>query len=114
MGPMWRRLAVVVLLAACFSDRPTGPTSPINGGTMVDITNFEFVPPTLSVPPGTVVTWTNSDNVDHTASSDDDATFDSGLIGQNGTFQFTAGAPGTYGYFCRLHPFMKGTLTVTP
>lgn len=115
------RFRVGVLLAclgglpACFSDRPaTGPEPPTSGGAAVTIANFAFMPPTLSVPTGTVVTWTNSDDVGHTVSADDGKSFDSGVIGHNATFQLTAGAPGTYGYFCQIHPFMKATLTVTP
>jgi plastocyanin len=45
--------------------------------------------------------------------ADNDA-FDSGAFGAGASFQLTAGAPGTYTYFCEIHPFMKGTLTVTP
>jgi plastocyanin len=102
-------------LLGCFSDRPsTGPTPPGSGGSDVTIANFAFVPPNLSVATGTIVTWTNTDNTSHTVSADDGHAFDSGAFGQGMTFQFTAGAPGTYGYFCRIHPFMKGTLTVTP
>ena len=70
------------------------------------------MPPNLSVTSGTTVTWTNEDPDQHTVSADDGA-FDSSAFGQGQTFQFTAGAPGTYTYFCRIHPFMKGTLTVT-
>ena len=103
------------VLAACVSDRPaTGPEQPGTGGTAVNISNFAFVPPSLTVSTGSVVTWTNSDNTGHTVSSDDGTSFDSGVIGQNGSFQFTAGEPGTYSYFCQIHPFMKATLTVTP
>ena len=40
-------------------------------------------------------------------------TFDSGAFGAGASFQLTAGPPGTYTYFCQIHPFMKGTLTVT-
>jgi plastocyanin len=104
----------LAMLAACVSDRPATGPEPGTGDTAVNISNFAFVPPSLTVSTGTVVTWTNSDNTGHTVSSDDGTSFDSGVIGQNGTFQFTAGAPGTYSYFCQIHPFMKATLTVTP
>ena len=101
-------------LAGCFSDRPaTGPEPPGPGTPAVEIENFAFVPSRLSVPAGTTVTWTNHDDVSHTVSSDD-ASFDSGAFGQGMTFQFTAGPPGTHTYFCRIHPFMRATLTVTP
>ena len=68
----------------------------------------------LSAPAGTVVTWTNHDDVAHTVSSDDDQAFDSEAFGQGETFQLTAGDPGTYTYLCRIHPFMKATLIITP
>ena len=100
-------------LAACFIDRPaTGPEPPANGDA-VSIQNFAFVPPNLSVVSGTTVTWTNTDDAQHTVSSDDGHSFESSAFGQNQTFQVTAGAPGTYTYTCRIHPFMHGTLTVT-
>ena len=98
---------------ACFSDRPATEPEPPATGDAVTIENFAFVPPNLSVVTGTTVTWTNTDNTQHTVSSDDDTSFDSSAFGQGQTFQFTAGAPGTYTYTCRIHPFMHGTLTVT-
>ena len=102
-------------LLGCFSDRPaTAPESPGSGGTRITIANLAFVPSNLSVRTGTIVTWTNTDNLAHTVSADDGNAFDSSAFTQGMTFQVTAGAPGTFGYFCRIHPFMKGTLTVTP
>jgi len=108
-------LAVLIAaLAGCFSDRPatTAPEPPVSGDA-VSIQNFAFVPPSLSVVTGTTVTWTNTDQTQHTVSSDDGHTFESSAFGQGRTFQFTAGAPGIYTYTCRIHPFMHGTLTVT-
>jgi plastocyanin len=111
------RFCLVVLagvLAGCFSDRPaTGPEPPVTGVSDVAIDNFAFVPPNLSVVSGTTVTWTNDDDVNHTVTSDDGSTFDSGAFSHGLTFKFTAGQPGTYTYTCRIHPFMKATLTVT-
>ena len=80
--------------------------------TQIDASNA-FVPPNLSVVSGTTVTWTNTDDAQHTVSSDDGHSFESSAFGQNQTFQVTAGAPGTYTYTCRIHPFMHGTLMVT-
>jgi plastocyanin len=115
--PLLVRLVVaasITALADCFSDRPaTGPAAP-GSGSDVRIDNFAFVPASLSVPTGTTVTWTNEDAIQHTVSSDDGTTFDSGAFSQGKTFEFTAGPPGTYTYFCRIHPFMKATLTVSP
>jgi plastocyanin len=100
-------------LPGCFSDRPgTGPTPPA-GGNDIAVANFAYAPATLTVQTGDPVTWTNMDDVSHTVTADNDA-FDSGSFGAGASFQLTAGPPGTYTYFCQIHPFMKGTLTVTP
>jgi plastocyanin len=102
-------------LAGCFSDRPaTGPDGPGTGTPSVVIENFAFAPPDLTVATGTTVIWTNHDDVSHTVTADDDNAFDSSAFGQGMSFSITAGAPGTYTYFCRIHPFMRATLTVTP
>jgi plastocyanin len=100
-------------LSGCFSDRPaTGPTPPADGNE-VAVANFAFAPPNLTVQTGAIVTWTNMDDVSHTVTADNDA-FDSGAFGAGANYQLTAGPPGTYTYFCEIHPFMHGTLTVTP
>jgi plastocyanin len=105
----------VATLGGCFSDRPmTGPAPPAAGGADVEIVDFAFVPPDLSVPVGSTVTWTNADGIVHTVSADDGQTFDSGALSQGMNFRFTATQAGTFGYFCQIHPFMKATLTVTP
>lgn len=103
-------------VAACFSERPsTAPENPTpSGSSDISIDNFAFVPPDISVPVGTVVTWTNVDATIHTVSSDDGTTFDSGAFMQGKTFEFTAARPGVITYFCRIHPFMRARLTVTP
>ena len=101
-----------VVLAGCFSDRPTTGPEPPAGGSAVEIRNFAYVPPSLTVASGASVTWTNRDDVAHTVSADDGSAFD-GTVSPGARFTFTAGAPGTYTYFCRFHPFMKASLTVT-
>jgi hypothetical protein len=79
----------------------------------VTISNYAFGPASLSVPVGATVTWTNNDPDGHTATSDAGA-FDSGRIGQGGTFSHTFGAAGTYTYHCAFHGSlgMVGTISV--
>lgn len=109
----WCLAAGLGSLPGCFSDRPgTGPITP-PGGKVVAVANFAFAPANLSVSTGDTVTWINMDDVSHTVTADNDA-FDSGAFGHGASFQLTAGPPGVYTYFCQIHPFMKGTLTVTP
>jgi plastocyanin len=97
----------------------TGPTIDIPAGAATP-GNPPYVPAELSVPKGETVTVVNSDNAPHTATSgngpeDAGQAFDTSLImvGASGTIDTTAMDAGEYPYFCTVHPFMKGTLTVT-
>ncbi|VVE77789.1 cupredoxin domain-containing protein [Pandoraea sputorum] len=79
----------------------------------VHIDNFTFSPATLTVKAGTRVTWTNRDDEPHTVtSSSNPRTFASGALDTDGTFTFTFDKPGTYPYFCAIHPHMTGVIVV--
>lgn len=79
----------------------------------VTIDNFAFSPAILTVPPGTQVTWTNRDEEPHTVTSADaGATFKSAALDTDDKFTFTFDKPGTYKYFCSIHPHMSGTIVV--
>jgi plastocyanin len=79
----------------------------------VKIDNFSFGPATLNVPVGTVVTWTNHDDIPHTVvSTDDSKTFKSKVLDTDEKFSFTFNKAGTYPYFCSIHPKMTGTVVV--
>ena len=77
----------------------------------VVIENFSFVPATLTVKAGTKVTWVNRDDVPHTA-TDTDKRFNSKTLDTDDHFDFTFSEPGTYNYFCALHPKMTGQIIV--
>ncbi len=77
----------------------------------VKIDNFSFTPQTLTVRTGTKVTWTNKDDVPHTVTSTDKK-FKSGVLDTDDQFSFTFSAPGTYSYFCSVHPHMTGKIVV--
>jgi len=77
----------------------------------VVIENFSFVPATLTVNAGTKVTWVNRDDVPHTA-TDTDKRFNSKTLDTDDQFAFTFSEPGTYNYFCALHPKMTGQIIV--
>lgn len=83
---------------------------------LVHIVNYEFYPSTLNVAKGATVTWINMDTVPHTVTSGSEAAptslFDSHEMGHMRSFSFTFDTPGTYTYFCDLHPGMIGTVTV--
>lgn len=85
--------------------------APQSQGVAISIARFAFVPATLTISAGQSITWTNSDPVDHTATSDDKL-WDSGSLGPDGMFSMTFSQPGTYAYHCTIHPFIRGTVVV--
>jgi plastocyanin len=80
---------------------------------VVVIDNFTFDPPKLSVRAGTAVTWVNHDDIPHTATSAAKV-FGSPVLDTDDKFTFRFDRPGTFAYFCKLHPHMSGTVEVTP
>jgi plastocyanin len=76
----------------------------------VKIGNFTFGPQELKVKAGTTVTWMNEDDIPHTVVSLNN--FRSKALDSDDKFSFTFTTPGTYKYFCSLHPHMTGTIVV--
>jgi plastocyanin len=77
----------------------------------VKIDNFSFGPAAITVPAGTTVTWTNRDDIPHTVVSDDKV-FKSKVLDTDEKFSYTFSKPGTYPYFCSVHPKMTGKVVV--
>jgi len=82
------------------------------GPMAIGIDNFSFTPPTLTVPSGATVTWTNGDDVPHKIVSADGRFAASPVLDTNQKYAATFVAPGKYPYFCALHPRMTGTIVV--
>jgi plastocyanin len=79
----------------------------------VQIENFEFKPKNVQVAVGDTVTWKNTDDVPHTATSKDNPqTFDSGALDTDESYSFTFTKPGKYAYYCKVHTHMTGVITV--
>lgn len=119
-------LALVIALSACggggggggatggggggggITNPPTGPVA-TNAVTM---NGSAFTPPAIVVTPGTTVTFTNNDGIDH------NVTFGSAGIASSGSFSSGTRSitmpttPGTYNYQCTLHPGMNGSVKV--
>ena len=77
----------------------------------VEIKNYEYLPATLTVPAGTMVTWTSHDDEPHTVTSSETVFASPGLDADE-TFSYTFTTPGAYTYHCALHPHMNGTIIV--
>jgi Icc protein len=93
------------------TDLPLEADAPASGPREIAIDNFSFTPATISVPAGATVRWTNRDDIPHTLVSED-RSFKSAVLDTEGQFSRRFDAPGTFKYFCGLHPHMRGTIVV--
>ena len=78
----------------------------------MSIDNFTFTPPSLKVKAGTTVTWTNKDDIPHGIAAANNAFTKSKALDTDDSYSFTFTTPGTYQYFCYIHPHMVGTIVV--
>lgn len=79
----------------------------------IAIDNFAFGPNSMTVPVGTTVTWINQDDEPHTVvNAGNPRLFKSGALDTGNKFSVTFDQPGTYRYFCSLHPHMTGVIVV--
>jgi plastocyanin len=81
------------------------------GAFAVEVKDFAFNPQELNVPAGTTVTWTNLDQVAHTATADK-GEFNSDNLAPGQSYSFTFDTSGSYAYGCTYHPGMRGTIVV--
>ncbi len=77
----------------------------------IKIDNFSFSPATITVPVGTTVRWTNRDDIPHTVVSEGEI-FKSKPLDTDDQFTYTFTKPGTYAYFCSIHPRMMANIIV--
>lgn len=106
-----RSLGAAWVLAAAIAWSAFAETAARAADTSVNIDNFTFDPPKLTVKAGTTVTWTNRDDIPHTVTSVT-RLFKSKAMDTDDKFSFTFTAPGSYEYFCSLHAHMKATIVV--
>lgn len=97
--------ASLMTLASLTNAAPAPPSA------AVEIGNFTFKNPVLTVKAGTIVTWTNGDDIPHTIVSKD-GVFKSKVLDSGDKYSFTFSKPGQFGYYCSIHPHMTGTVIV--
>lgn len=127
-------MILLLVLAACGGSGDAGVSgsgpeaevaSDAGSAAEVEIRLIKFRPETITVPAETQITWTQDDAGFHTVTSgtvariaggvttEPDGEFSSGEIPTGSTYQFTFDEPGTYPYFCEVHPAtMTGEVTV--
>ena len=117
---MSRKTCVVTLAAAaalavagCGGGDDSGDAAAaVSEDGKVLIADFRYEPETITVATGQPVTFLNSDVAPHTATADDEKSFDTGRLEIEEEGELVFDEPGTYSYFCDFHPFMKGTVEV--
>lgn len=105
-------LAVLLGVAPALSGVPAVAARQQGAEALVRVVDNAFEPGTLTVAPGTTVTWTNEGNDSHTVTADD-GSFDSARLDPGESFSVTFDAPGTFGYHCSFHPGMTATIVVS-
>jgi plastocyanin len=107
-------VCVMAMMLGVSAGSPAGqaPQKPAGTPQMVKIDNFTFAPGAVTVPAGTTVQWVNRDDIPHTVVSDDKTTFKSKALDTDDNFSYTFSKPGTYPYFCSIHPKMTGKVVV--
>jgi len=102
------------------SPTPTPAPAPAPGGAAASVSipvgaealgNRAYSPDALDVAVGTTVTWTNTDSVSHTSTSDA-AGWNSGIVAPGANFSFAFQQAGTFSYHCAIHPGMVGKVNV--
>jgi plastocyanin len=98
---------------AAATARGTGDEMQTAEVVQIVIDNFTFSPAKLTISAGTKVTWVNHDDVPHTATNTaKPKSFDSGTLDTDERFSYVFATPGTYDYFCAVHPKMTGQIVV--
>jgi plastocyanin len=107
--------AVAAALALALAASPiSGSAAAQPAQVTVTIDNFTFNPGVITVPAGATVTWVNQDDIPHTVTSDDHTSFRSKPLDTGDKFSFKFTTPGTWSYFCSIHPHMVGKVIVKP
>ena len=113
----WSLRLVSMTLSAFLLAAGSGPLSAVHSedkaapNTAVKIDNFSFAPANITIAAGTTVTWTNNDDVPHVVTTDDKL-FRSKALDTDDRFSYTFTKPGTYSYYCAIHPKMTAKVVV--
>jgi uncharacterized surface anchored protein len=83
----------------------------LEGDPNVTIADFKYSPSPITIHVGDQITWTNNDPIAHTATAND-GSFNTGSLSKGASASHTFTEAGTFTYYCKIHPFMHGTIVV--
>ena len=106
------RVFFYVAMMALGTGSAVGATAAPAPAVVVHIKDFAYVPRSVTVPAGTTVRFVNDDTEGHTVTAVD-RTFDSNGLDTGDSWTHRFAAPGTFAYFCAIHPYMHGSIVVT-
>ena len=116
MNTLINKITIAALLSGFSFSALAGETKDTGssgaGESKIEIKDFAFNPQTITVKSGEKITWVNRDEEPHTIVSVEKQFKKSSALDTDQEFTITAGAPGTYTYFCSVHPKMTGTIVV--
>jgi len=105
-------IGAVVLIAGGQRGLGASPDDKTGPAVEIKIDNFSFGPATMTIAAGTTVSWINRDDVPHTVVDSDGKQYKSPVLDTDQKFSYTFAKPGTYNYYCSVHPKMTGKLIV--
>jgi plastocyanin len=108
---MFQVLATIAGWLAIMGMAHEARSQPVPQAVVVRIGNFTFEQPSVTVRPGTTVTWVNDDDIPHTVVANNQS-FKSNVLDTGDRFSFTFAKAGQFEYFCSLHPHMTARITV--
>ena len=104
---------VLAALAVAFLVLFQAPSPAAAASFSVQIENYAYAPSSITVDVGDTITWTNDDTAPHTiTTSSGPQTLSSPYLSKGQSWSFTFRTPGTYSYYCAVHPYMRAQVIV--
>ena len=118
IAPVRLALVVAAALLVTVAGAPSTPRPVTAAEITVSMQELAYSPAQLTVAAGDTIVWVNDDGYPHDVVSglpgreDEGQRFQSPMLDEGERFSHTFTEPGTYDYFCSLHPFMLAQVTV--
>jgi plastocyanin len=115
MGRSFARTAITALLTAALGQpgAAASPRATLPAAVTIHIKDFAYRPTPVTIHAGDRIAFVNDDDEAHTITATDKS-YDSGGLDTTDRYEHVFTTPGTYTYFCELHPYMKASIIVLP